>query len=531
MIRTSSLSGDIWLSYHLHGVQQLPAPWRLPVQTLGPAPKPAPRPPGGRGPCSAGGHLTRAVSLPEQDLDEEEEEEEEESDGDNLHRYREDSSFILHGNFNWAVSHGVRRSGHSLENKSWDVLDSEGSSSQPGLGDSPPTRLEVRGSSTLFLDSSTVQDLNQISGFNFGPPMCAESVLVPHIESVSDSSCNSSEGILVNFCTIYDRSNSPATPQEASRSPAAPPPPPHHHGAVVLNLQPVLPRSPRDRLQPEAPSPPEEPQVAEEETVVPSAPCWSPQALDSNCNLYSLEPGSSLEPWSSLEPGSSSEPWSSLEWSDLTACLQGRLTRLAPPSPARAGPTPRARDRPLILPGDTDTRWTGRRRRRIRTSPEALSPAHPHRRVPARSHLPGPRPAQPGAPVPPDPLSRTSVKKLRAVMVKQNVVVNIPFILIGLGVLLAVVFVAVVCRQKGPEGATARLLEEEEQDKEQEEEEEERSAAEKSESEETLSNVHLIPDSTRPPAIRPPPDLHPPDLHPPTRPSTRPPQTSPTRRH
>ena len=42
--------------------------------------------------------------------------------------------------------------------------------------------------------------------------------------------------------------------------------------------------------------------------MLPSAPCWSPQALDSNCNLYSLE------------------PWSSLELSDLTACLQGRLT-------------------------------------------------------------------------------------------------------------------------------------------------------------------------------------------------------------
>ncbi|KAG7257178.1 hypothetical protein CRUP_032768 [Coryphaenoides rupestris] len=39
--------------------------------------------------------------------------------------------------------------------------------------------------------------------------------------------------------------------------------------------------------------------------------------------------------------------------------------------------------------------------------------------------------------------------------INPNVVVNIPFILIGLGVLLAVVFVAVVCRQKGPESSAA----------------------------------------------------------------------------
>jgi len=44
-----------------------------------------------------------------------------------------------------------------------------------------------------------------------------------------------------------------------------------------------------------------------------------------------------------------------------------------------------------------------------------------------------------------------SARKLHALMVQQSVVVNIPFILIGLGVLLGVVFVAVVCRQKGPE--------------------------------------------------------------------------------
>ncbi|CAL8321391.1 unnamed protein product [Lota lota] len=384
MIRTSSLSGDTWLSYHFPGVQ-LP-PWQHPVQTLC-TPKPAH--PGRPGACSAG-QLIRAVSLPEQDVlrrelpvapgnqrrlvsssywglkedraeeeeDEEEEEasdssgrldsscsvedgpqqvrkpgstqhtsasrprsrniflpsaeldeeeEEEDSDGDNLHRYCEDSSFMLHGNFNWAVSNGV---GSAQEKKPF-VSDTESSVeqliSQPGRLDSPPTeRLGVRESSTLFLDSC-VQDLNNKTSFNFGQLTCADAF--PHVqttESTSDSSCNSSDGILVNFCTIYSKSNNPATPQDLAGCPAPLQPALLHDGSVFLNLQPVRPRSPSHHPQHEVPSPQEEREVVE--AVVPSAPCWSPQALDSNCNLYLLE------------------PWSSLELSDLTACLQGQLT-------------------------------------------------------------------------------------------------------------------------------------------------------------------------------------------------------------
>ncbi|CAL8277846.1 unnamed protein product [Merluccius merluccius] len=375
MIRTSSFSGDTWLSYHFPGVQ-LP-PWQL--QTLCP---PRPGPPGRPGPCSAG-QLTRAVSLPEQDVlrreppvalgnqrrlvssshcslkedraEEEEEEEEEasdssgrldtsssgedgpqqvlkprstreqsasrprshnsflpsaeldeeeeDSDGDNLHRYHEDSSFMLHGNFNWAVS----KTGGALEKKPL-VLDTESSAEQlagqPGRLHSLPTDcLEVRESSGLFLDS-TVQDLNKISDFNFGQPTCTDSFPVHHTESTGDSSCNSSDGILVNFCTIYSESNDPAAPQDPPGS-LAPLQPAHvHDGSVFLNLRPVRPRSPSE--QHEVPSTQEELEMAE--VAVPSAPRWSPPALDSNCNLYSLE------------------TWSSLELSDLTACLQGQLT-------------------------------------------------------------------------------------------------------------------------------------------------------------------------------------------------------------
>lgn len=44
-----------------------------------------------------------------------------------------------------------------------------------------------------------------------------------------------------------------------------------------------------------------------------------------------------------------------------------------------------------------------------------------------------------------------SVKKLRVIVTEQNVVVNIPFILIGLGIILGGVFMFLMCRQKTPE--------------------------------------------------------------------------------
>lgn len=122
-----------------------------------------------------------------------------------------------------------------------------------------------------------------------------------HTEYVSDSSCNSSDGVLVNFCTIYNRSNNPATPHDLS-SPAVHPSQ-SSEGSVFLNLQPV-PKTPAEDLR-HSPG-------KEGVDTTPSASCWSPQGLDSNCNLYSLEP---------LPPG-----LSSLEVSDLTACLQSQAT-------------------------------------------------------------------------------------------------------------------------------------------------------------------------------------------------------------
>ena len=128
-----------------------------------------------------------------------------------------------------------------------------------------------------------------------------------HTEYVSDSSCNSSDGILVNFCTMYNRSNNPATPHDLS-SPAV-----HFSqscdGSVFLNLKPV-PRTPTEHLQQDdmtVTSP-----LNDQINMAPSASHQSPQSLDSNCNLYSLEPPT---------PG-----LSSLEVSDLNACLQSQAT-------------------------------------------------------------------------------------------------------------------------------------------------------------------------------------------------------------
>ncbi|XP_071769611.1 lysosome membrane protein 2c [Centroberyx gerrardi] len=48
-----------------------------------------------------------------------------------------------------------------------------------------------------------------------------------------------------------------------------------------------------------------------------------------------------------------------------------------------------------------------------------------------------------------------SVKKLQVVMAEENIVVNIPFMLIGLGILLGGVFMLLMCRQKAPESTAA----------------------------------------------------------------------------
>ncbi|XP_035523335.1 iporin [Morone saxatilis] len=257
--------------------------------------------------------------LPNIELDEDEEDED--SDGGNLHRYHEDSSFVLHGNSNWPLSNGARNCvSHGKVDSEWSdegtmlgtESDRERLSNQPNQLDSLHTECQCFHVSRSGITAYGEQDSDRLKDnvsccihqqHNCFPELFSNG----HAECVSDSSCNSSDGVLVNFCTIYNKSNNPATPHDLS-SPAVDPCQ-VSEGSVFLNLQPV-PKTPAEGLQHHdvtvySPS-------KEEVDMTPSASCWSPQGLDSNCNLYSLEP---------LPPG-----LSSLEVSDLTACLQSQAS-------------------------------------------------------------------------------------------------------------------------------------------------------------------------------------------------------------
>nr|XP_057920205.1 uncharacterized protein LOC131113108 [Doryrhamphus excisus]XP_057920206.1 uncharacterized protein LOC131113108 [Doryrhamphus excisus]XP_057920207.1 uncharacterized protein LOC131113108 [Doryrhamphus excisus] len=177
-----------------------------------------------------GGQRSHNSFLPNTDVDEDDDD----SDGDNLHKYHEDSSFVLHGTSNWLGRVRVRSPHRNPDHD--DLLQNSQCSSE------------------LFPNIQT--------------------------ECTSDSSGGSSDGILVNFCAMYNRSNNPASE-----------PSPSSDGSVVLNLQPVY---PSDVLQQSTHSPLRE-----------DCP-WSPQGLESNRNH---------------PPG-----LSSLEMSDLAACFQSQDT-------------------------------------------------------------------------------------------------------------------------------------------------------------------------------------------------------------
>ncbi|XP_047228091.1 AP-4 complex accessory subunit RUSC2 [Girardinichthys multiradiatus] len=357
MIGASSLSGHTLIACHFP-VVQLPT-WQLPVQTLCSSAKRPSRL------CSSG--LTRAVSLPEQDtlagehcftggrrpfsssysslredrVEEEgssdssgrynsnsspedtgcstkaescgagttlrlhnsflpnpeldEEEDDGDSDGDNLHKYCEDSSFVLHGNSNWSLNNGGTDTLlHEDLDSEWineglilglgrdqDWLSNQMDSLQPRCQGCPVSRSGITLLSCLERDSQRLQE-NIYREHKCSPELLTNI----HTEDGSDSSCNSSDGILVNFSTIYNKSNNPATPQDFS-SPAADPCQ-SSEGSVFLNLQPV----------------------AQQAQIVEAVPTQS--GLDSNCNLYSLEPVAPC--------------LSSLEVTDLAACIQNQDT-------------------------------------------------------------------------------------------------------------------------------------------------------------------------------------------------------------
>lgn len=256
-----------------------------------------------------------------------EDEEDEDSDGDNLHRYHEDSSFVLHGNSNWplsnvATNYPIYPKPHGNLDSEWgnegtmlvSESDQEWLSNQSNQMDSlsPECQCCHMSRSSITMLACLEKDLDRLednmSCCLHGQHKCSPELLSNnHTEYVSDSSCNSSDGVLVNFCTMYNRSNNPATPHDLS-SPAAHPSG-SSEGCVFLNLQPV-PQSQNEEVKLDSMtvySPPKE-----EVDMLLSASRLSPRGLDSNCNLYSLE---------ELPAG-----LSSLEVSDLTACLQSQAT-------------------------------------------------------------------------------------------------------------------------------------------------------------------------------------------------------------
>ncbi|KAM9820154.1 uncharacterized protein ACB057_000748 [Neosynchiropus ocellatus] len=341
MIGSSGLSGDTLIACHF---PVLPIPtWQLPVRNVYASNK---RP--GRL-CSAG--LTRAVSLPEQDTlkqesvvtssqkhfsssyssliedraeeegasessgrydstsspeDEscraranvrthnsflptrelDEEDEDEDSDGDNLHRYHEDSSFVLHGNPNWpqACDEGQYLITHRDLSGEWGQ----------------------EGTMLGFERHHVGTHCNRINKTPCGPHKYSPELFSNSLtEEVSECSSNSSDGILVNFCTIYNRSSNPAVPLDLCNPADLQSP----DGSVFLNLHPVLHSGSQELHQDESrvyPSPNEESQQPS------SSSYWSPQDFNSNCNLNFLDP---------LAPC-----LTSLEVSDLAACLQSQAT-------------------------------------------------------------------------------------------------------------------------------------------------------------------------------------------------------------
>lgn len=76
-------------------------------------------------------------------------------------------------------------------------------------------------------------------------------------DSISDSSCNSSDGLLVNFSAIYNKTDNavPATPDDVDRpamQSCGSGPTPHHDDLQLI-------------------------------------PCWSPRGVDPNCNIYQAD--------------------------------------------------------------------------------------------------------------------------------------------------------------------------------------------------------------------------------------------------
>ncbi|XP_028826789.1 iporin isoform X2 [Denticeps clupeoides] len=210
------------------------------------------------------------------------EDEDDDFEGDNLHRYQEDFSFQLHGDSRGVIkdipenrtkllpSQNIVMSKvldglclEGLEHRHWNSRRTPVVEEQDWCG--PENHLFNNHKQTLS------QEAFRRSGHHPG------SLTEGHVDNASDSSCNSSDGVLVNFSTIFNKANN-AVP---AVSHAFDKPDGEFHDGQSLSQEGSNPGF-----------------------------YWSPQALDPNCNIYRMERG-----------------LSSMEESDLASCLQTQ-TRL-----------------------------------------------------------------------------------------------------------------------------------------------------------------------------------------------------------
>ncbi|KAG1970768.1 iporin isoform X1 [Pimephales promelas] len=196
-----------------------------------------------------------------------EDEEDEDSEGDNLHKYYEGSSLQLQGN---ATHCNMNTFSQANENKE--------------QGRELDTCGESKGTPVLMeCDEQDWGDVEDFSRQTLEEPgswapteNLIESFTQNQTDYITDSSCNSSDGVLVNFSAIYNKTNNavPATPLNLDS-------PVHGSGSMLQDSSNPL-------------------------------PSWSSHSSDPNCNIYP----------------SNSEGFPSMDISDLTMCLQSQA-RLA----------------------------------------------------------------------------------------------------------------------------------------------------------------------------------------------------------
>ncbi|XP_077099112.1 AP-4 complex accessory subunit RUSC2 isoform X4 [Siphateles boraxobius] len=203
--------------------------------------------------------------IPESEVNEDEEDED--SEGDNLHKYYEGSSLQLQGN---VTRCNMNTFSQAKENKEQGrELDTCGESK------GTPVLMECDEQDWGDVEDFSKQTLEE-PGSWAPTENLIESFTQNQTDYINDSSCNSSDGVLVNFSAIYNKTNNavPATPLSLGS-------PVHGSGSVLQDSSNPLPK-------------------------------WSSHSSDPNCNMYP----------------SNSDGFPSMEISDLTMCLQSQA-RLA----------------------------------------------------------------------------------------------------------------------------------------------------------------------------------------------------------